>query len=373
MKDDVQTLAPASSLRLLDFQHHGQALRLVWEWPAHAQLVGFDEIMTLVNDVSPWLNQMRFCSMTRTGSASQPMWWLGIRTHEMACSVNGQRLAVGQQVRLNHGDEIVLGLTRCAVELDRVHPSRGVAGDASSPSPDHLDDFELTELDALMDTTGLSASELERLDRSAFGDLISLNPEQKVIPAPGAVAMPSLVQPPATPKTVLEPAWEPAPATPQTADPPTPPTPAGPLEALHAEYLLRLHDPNHVQDQHSFWRDVVRRNQSSDTDPLQDLMDAAGTHPSLDDLLGQSQNINHVLAGLDTLSHRNVLEPEAFENVIRLFASGPPRVDVLNMTESIETLVQRSLPGLTRREHHSMSLDSNMPFFRSETPAQTKS
>ena len=40
--------------------------------------------------------------------------------------------------------------------------------------------------------------------------------------------------------------------------------------------------------------------------------------------------------------------------------------------QSIESLVQRSLPGLTRREHHSLSLDSAMPLTGGE-PAPTKS
>jgi hypothetical protein len=65
------------------------------------------------------------------------------------------------------------------------------------------------------------------------------------------------------------------------------------------------------------------------------------------------------MQGLDALGAADVLAPEPFDSVMHLFAPEHLREQG---QDSLETLVQRSLPGLTRREHHSLSLDSVMPF-----------
>jgi hypothetical protein len=88
-------------------------------------------------------------------------------------------------------------------------------------------------------------------------------------------------------------------------------------------------------------------------------MQAAGPSHSLDDLLGQTHSIASVMEGLDTLGAVDVLAPEPFDSVMHLFAPEHLRE---HTPDSLEALVQRSLPGLTRREHHSLSLDSAMPF-----------
>ena len=98
-------------------------------------------------------------------------------------------------------------------------------------------------------------------------------------------------------------------------------------------------------------------------------MKAAGTNPSLDDLLALPQSIGSVMQALDGLGGVDVLAPDSFDSVMHLFApeglKGP-------VQESLERLVQQSLPGLTQREHHSLSLDSAMPFVGGSKPPEPK-
>ena len=106
--------------------------------------------------------------------------------------------------------------------------------------------------------------------------------------------------------------------------------------------------------------------QARQVDPVQHWMKAAGSSSSLDDLLGQQHGIDSVIQGLDPLGGADVLAPESFDSVMHLFAPDGLRAPV---QESLQKLVQHSLPGLTQREHHSMSLDSAMPFTGGEHSA----
>ena len=296
------------------------------------------------------------------------------------CSVNQQVLAAGSQIRLDHGDEVELGLTRFLVLLA---PLQGrpdallhdpAPADARAAEPDG---FDLTDLDALADISLLTEAERYGLNRSDFSDLISLMPDEQVPP----VAVPVNAPPEGKEPTLAEALA--AGTQPSYADkvsdllaqfsagaakPKKEQTPVlDPLQALHTQYLAKLRDPVHGDDQ-DLWSDIVRGDQSTHADPMQQWMQAAGAGRSLDDLLGQSQSINSVIQGLDALGADDVLAPEPFDSVMHLFAPEHLREPVQETRESLEALVQRSLPGLTRREHHSMSLDSAMPFTGGEEP-----
>jgi hypothetical protein len=187
--------------------------------------------------------------------------------------------------------------------------------------------------------------------RSDFADLISMAP-QELGPPPAAE---------------VQPAPEDAPAQ-ASAAPPEPTPDSDPLQALHARYLTRLRYPER-DDAQDLWQDLVRGEQSKQADPMQQWMQAAGTAQGLDDLLGQSQHIASVMDGLDALGESDVLAPEHFDSVMHLFAPADLRQPA---PEAQQTQMQHKLPGLTRREHHNLSVDSAMPFTGGEEPITTK-
>lgn len=350
--NDVSTITPIHSLELIGLQHHGQVLEFFWVWPGAAIQVGFDQVMSAVPGIdTALLGHLRQCSLHRAGSALQPLWLLDNTSDEIVCSVNHRSVMVGQQIRLGHGDEIEIGLTRLRVALQ---PSDNIPARLPQTEPPDAENadavagsFALTDLDALGDASALSEAQRTRVDRSDFSDLISLQPDTELAPSPAAGT-------PQVATDVVKVGGARAAVPPQD-----------PLDTLHALYLAKLRNPTH-SDGADLWRDIVRGNQDATPDPMQQLMQAAGSAHSLDDLLGRPQSIAHVIAGLDSLGSADVLAPEGFDSVMHLFAPEHLRAE---REESLESLVQNSLPGLTRREHHSLSLDSAMPFVGGEGEA----
>jgi hypothetical protein len=278
-------------------------------------------------------------------------------------------------LRLAHGDEIELGFARFVVALEAMPTMPHTRDPIPSPNAAHTGTpeeatalFDLTALDALADISALTDAEAQGLKRTDFGDIISMMPMEQVgqtepeHPKPSSVAEPTLAEALAAGKQTsyaekvsdllqqfTAGAQEPKRVEVLISDP---------LDALHDQYLAKLRDPVHGDDQ-DLWNDIVRGDKNHQADPMQQWMQAAGNNPSLDDLLGQSHSIASVMQGLDALGAADVLAPEPFDSVMHLFAPEHLREQG---QDSLETLVQRSLPGLTRREHHSLSLDSVMPF-----------
>lgn len=323
------TVQPSQRLVLLDFQHQGQALSFTWQWPGAAGKVGLDAVLADAQHVdAELLLQARHCTVQQVGPQAQPVWLLGNSSQTLVCSVNQQVLAPGSQVRLDHGDEIELGLTRFAVSLHAESPQAHANGEAPDTS------FDLTNLDAPADIPTPGASERYGDDRSDFSDLMSLVSQEQAVPEVAADDDHAL------------------------------------FAALHAQYLAKLRNPSHTDEQ-DHWQEILRGNQSSQPDPMQQWMKAAGPGHSLDDLLGQPHSIDSVIQGLDALGASDVLAPDPFDSVMHLFAPEHLREPRTDATDSLESLVQRSLPGLTRREHHSLSLDSVMPFTGGQEPPPT--
>lgn len=360
---------------LFGLQHKGQALNFVWTWPSQVIKAGFDDILRALDHLhveAAWLVHARYCTVERAGSSVHPIWILSNSSHEMVCSVNQSILLAGSQVRLDHGDEIELGLTRFMVSMDATqkHPFAESASELQSQTQTDTQ-FQLTELDVLIDNNGQPKKERYGDDRADFSDLISFAPEEAVAQAAPPVvehgekpenARPSLGQALAAGAqmgdqenvsdllksfTTDEPHLHQKGAIPE----------GDPFEALHAQYLYKLRNPTHTEEVVA-WQDKVQDEHTKQTDPMQYWSRLAGHGSELNDLLGQSQSITTVIHGLDPLGHSKVLEPEPFDSVMHLFAPQNLRTDA---TGSLDALVQRSLPGLTRHEHHSLSLDSAMP------------
>lgn len=113
------------------------------------------------------------------------------------------------------------------------------------------------------------------------------------------------------------------------------------MHGLHAEYVQLMRDPYgyaSTQTRHSHRLEPV--------DALDVLQSEEHDRDDVYDLLGESDAIGPVLAGLDPFGEHDILEPEPHVEVLRLFAPD-------------ELREQRSaVPVLTRREHHVLSADS---------------
>lgn len=334
------SVLPAQQLEVIVLQHHGQKVDFSWQWPAGVSEVGFDRILNGFAGL-PVLNGPLQFSLRCAGTPEQPLWLLVNSNPTLACTVNHERLTCGTQLRLNHGDEIELGLTRMVVSLEPtqgpVHPLE-LPATSSQPSAEDLPAFDLTALAAPDANQSSSGPERYGRERSDFSDLISLESS-----SPQPTHAPDI---PAATEPLL----------PELDDP---------FLSLHQKYLDRLRDPVHADDEDR-WQVTVRGVQASQTDPWEQWKDVARGSQSLDDLLGQSPSIASVIQRLDTLGNADVLEPEPFDSVMHLFAPGYKSVPA---QESLESLVQHSLPGLTRREHHSVSLDSAMPLTGGTDPS----
>ncbi len=356
----VQPLA----LELFVLQHRGQEVNHSWSWPADGppapnslMQTGMDTVLADVPGLdAATLAQASLCTLQRMGTPAQPVWMVGNSGHSLACSLNGTVLAAGSQMRLDHGDVIELGLTSLLVSLE---PSQGMPElpdwEVTQPghSPAAISAFALTDLDAIPDSTQLADAPHHGLKRLDIGDLISLEPDTN-IPAMDTDPVDAPIARLAPIKSAGRPVPQPAP----TDDL---------LDVLHARYLDKLRNPSKA-DADDAWQDLVRGAQAQQQDPVQQWMQAAGSSPGLDDLLGQQHSIASVIEGLDALGGIDVLAPEPFDSVMHLFAPEHLRAPE---QASLQSLVQHSLPGLTQREHHSMSVDSAMPFTGGEEPPRT--
>lgn len=307
---------------------HGQPFDGIWQWSGSAPSVHFEDILRAALPSGVGLMPCLDACTLHSISEQEPAGW-SIRTDttEIAVSINGQPLALGVMHQLQHGDMIEVGLYSFRVQ------STAPALLAESPLPD----FQLTDLDPMLRTQR----------RENFCDLIA--------PEPRTAAPDVQMQPHHTADQS------------QTTDV---------LHMLHAQYLRKLHDPTYNGDE-VHWQALVQQSESTvSADPLQELVTTAmreGAGSGLSDLLGQTNSIHDVLASLDDAVTIDFMVPDKFDSVIHLFAPTQPQLTestnpLQAMAEtSLAQLVQSSLPGLTLREHHSLSLDSAMPFLAGDS------
>lgn len=172
-------------------------------------------------------------------------------------------------------------------------------------------------------------------------------------------AVPPVSSPPQPPSTD-------AAASPRAPHKATPPADQALLDALHRQYLRRLHDPNHVDEQAPTLAWAAREAPSatrSHADPLLDLMARAnalastGAGYSLEHMVSGTPKSAELLACFDDHGRQDLLAPAMNDSVMHLLAPPeftPPAAD----PRSPDWI--GDLPVLTRREHHGMTLDSAM-------------
>jgi len=324
-------------LELHGLQHHGQAFDHVWQWPPAAECVHFEDILhacPLHNfSLMPHLDA---CTLRRCGEASQTVWQFSTGSSDIACNVNSTALDPGAPRELHDGDILEVGLYRFRVHIPC----------AAQAAPNPLNDFRLTDLDAPVHEPFAAVNTTAQF-RTDFADLISLSLEQN--PLPSAQQASAFAAPAADAAATQAPSL----------------ASADPLDTLHAQYLRKLRDPAYNGDD-AVWQNLVQAKEvSTSADAFEDIKTEAGPSQILEDLLGQSRSIDDVLAGLGTIGVEDVLTPEPFDSVIHLFAPQDlqPKAAANLVQDPLAQLVQNSLPSLTRREHHSLTLDSAMPIF----------
>jgi hypothetical protein len=281
------------SLDCLEFQ--------TWSWPKGRDCVFFDEILSNQSGLGNFmLEHGKSLAIECVVVANVRTWWLQNQVDSLVCVVNACELKPGLKQRLNDCDVVEFGFSRFDISIDAAYSS------SSELSSDLLKEFDLTDL----------AKGDKSLDFLLAEDRFAIN--QKSMQAAQVD---------------------------ETAD-------ADVFGQLHAQYLRQLENPWGASSSESAWLDVSRGNQKSSFDPMQALMMQAQGRTDLADLLGEHEHILSVMQSLGLHDAKDMLTPEKFPSVMKLFAP-------LGLQEGNERMdAGHQVPGLTQREHHSVSLDS---------------
>jgi hypothetical protein len=244
------------------------------------------------------------------------IWWLINQSAELRCGINGQPIAQGERARLNEGNVLDIGMTRCVVETTEpaLRPTDGVLDDMPAPGQaDPAPGFQLA-------------------------DLLTEHAD--------AVQYPASAVSDASPHDIADAGQETAPSSETTTQAPESDEARQLIGALHAEYLRLLRDPRGFAPTQEW---SPHRGSPEHGNAVGELQGDEGRRDGLYDLLGADDAMASVLAGLDSLGEHDLLEPEAHVDVLRLFAPHDLREE------------RHPVPELTRREHHVLTADSAAP------------
>jgi hypothetical protein len=281
------------SLDCLEFQ--------TWFWPKERDCVFFDEILVeKIGSDNFTREHGRLLSIECTVVSHVRTWWLQNQVEGLVCVLNASELKPGLKQRLNHGDVLEFGFSRFDIAIDTSNSC------ATESNVDLLKEFDLTDL----------ATGDKSLDFLLAEDRFVINQKSTQ-----ASQVDDVVN-------------------------------ADVFGQLHAQYLRQLENPWGESSSENLWLDVQRGNQQSSFDPMLVLMTQAQGRTDLADLLGEQEQILSVMKSLGLHDGHDVLTPEKFPNVMKLFAP----IGLQEEDEGINSSHQ--VPGLTQREHHSVSLDS---------------
>ena len=330
--------------QLIGLQHHGQKIDWHWDGTDARPETPLSQVLASLGILSPALRkQIDALQIQRHQGPQEDSWWLYGGEGDWVCTLNGRALPFQQTLRLSDGDVIEIGFVRLQVQLQNSLLSPLPKPSASEEKAPQLASFELVDL-ALGDGLQKSHEGLQIADDD-ISDLISDNVQDPALQTPTEAAWVA---------DRGQTAWA---ADKYSADP---------LATLHEDYLRRLRSPLYSEPL-DHWQSIQRAERMQTQDPLQHLQKLAGADPGLSDLLGQSHNIQDTMASFDQLSAVNILAPEPFDSLMHLFAPEgfvPPNPSPANGATDAAVhspALDDFLPGLTRREHHSLSLDSAMP------------
>lgn len=354
------------TLQLRLIRSHGDAADAAWPLVPGRDLTMDDAFAAShVAVASEQLAEAGQCRVHSAGATpgGGAVWWLSNGSSDLVCTVNQQRLARGERVRLNEGDTVELGLLQFVVEARA--PATHAAGRADMPvaetsqsstptrGPDVYADFELTDLlraepasrraDGSTQQALQAKASRQLIDAHAnpFTDITDVSYRIDVVqPDASLTAAPLSAEQPHEGPEAVQAMVEP---NDLVADAPVDAA-ADVMRHLHAEYLRLMHNPGEPVAAMNW---SLRDNPPERADQaLHDLTKDAERFESLYDILGHGAGIQTILDSLDTLSDTNLLAEDPKVNVLRLFAP-----EDLLMQET-------RLPGLTLREHHALSADS---------------
>lgn len=325
--------------QLIGLQHHGQALDWQWDGSAAQAETPLSQVLQTLDALSPAVREHSHAlQLQRQRGAVADTWWLYGAAGDWVCTLNGKALPLQQTVRLNDGDVIEIGFVRLQVKLQAAAALPVPASSASGHNAADTSAFELVDL-ALGDGRQPSREGSQKPDDD-ISDLINDNTAEPAMQTPVAATV------------AANPTQTPLVADKASVDP---------LSSLHEAYLRRLRSPLY-NDPLEHWQSIQRTERMQTQDPLQHLQKLAGADPGLSDLLGQSHLIADTMASFDNLSAVDILAPEPFDSLMHLFAPEEfVQAQATHNADSVDTPMATLLPGLTRREHHSLSLDSAMP------------
>jgi len=366
------------SLQIHVLEHIGQYQQFVWHWPTDAQGgITLAEVLQELPDVDEVaLEQARACKIELAHSATMSVWRLTNFSTELICLHNELLLTTGQSVHLSQGDDIEFGFTHlrislaetlssqqhvfgiadpqihltmvnphCGADVDNINMSEGLL-EPSMQEVTSLVTIEsaqesaaaLAELVHLhhVDTMFNVKIQSQEYEQTNFSELILQNVNTDDL----SLILPTVISESESLSELIEKKNRSS----EVNDP---------IKQLYQRYLARLRNPYAVNtEQLDSWQEQQVNYQRSRPDEFAHLRDLGGTGDIHELLIGK-ETTPDLLAHFDQLGETNILIPESFDSVTHLFAP-----DELKGIAS--TINQSSIPNLTRLEHHSMAIDSNM-------------
>ena len=365
------------SLQIQLLEHGGQCQPLIWHWPVDAQggvtLADVLQELPDIDEVS--LNHSQDCKIELAYTSAMTVWSLTNFSVEMICLHNGQILPMGQSVRLSHADDIEFGFTHLRISLAETSASNQSISDINDSQSllaivhthvgagIHVDNMSDASIEPGMQDVALlgtaesaqeSAAALAELvpahhvgimfneetqrqgyERGNFSELFLHNANTDDL----SLILPTVVNESESLSDLIEKK--------------NPSSEFGDLiEQLHQRYLARLRNPYAVNemDLGSLQEQPVDQRRSHD-DEFSHLCDLGHTG-DIHELLTGKETTLKLMAHFDQLGYSDILNAESFDSVMHLFAPDDLKI--------IATTTQSSIPNLTRLEHHSIAIDSNM-------------
>jgi hypothetical protein len=329
--DAARAALPVLTLRLV--RSHGDAAAGTLSVPAGG--MGLAEALAL-DGRAPDESQRREADLCRMG-LREGRWRLSNQSHVLACTLNGERVPPGASIPIGHGDLLEIALLRWIVELDPADSGTmdldaRDPGQSAPPGKEQPDDGwrnaqPLDDLFGVLDIDGARP----RPQADPLAELLG--------EAPGAHRLPAKS---ATKETLQKP--ESRRGRPQLD------AAEALLDDLHQQFVRAVRDPARLA-QGAMWEGSPAPVGERTSTTLETLSrEAVAAYPMVRDMLQARETIDQVLGGFDHGGATPLLDVDAPEEVLRLFAP--------DLAQSVR------IPSLTRREHHALSPDSPMPIER---------
>ena len=388
-----------AGLQLKVKRYLGQTVDDLWTWPLALEgRVSLEVLLFALGHLgASQSDELQYCAIERGGNPEQPIWRLINANQDMRCMLNGEALAFGSSVRLNHGDGIEFGFAQFEVLLTEAEsPVPGIIGLDDHPAPHRQADAQsfitgpsgqslipgLADGPSESGTVEDSASVLRDLVRrhepatlkqmdadagsSALLDLFASGTDGPRNPAKhdfgGEASWQSLLGTDMADQAmsgVENPHSVQAPATERGRDPDVG-RPRDLLDDLHQRYLQRLRAPHAKRTE--AWQQHEQVQTHSQQDEFARLRREAG-EGSLHEFLSKAQATPSVISNFDDFGASEVLAPETFDSILHLFAP---------QEYQAEPVRQPGLPDITRREHHHLSIDSDIDLNPPESEGNRK-